>query len=174
MFFDFIDTAYSFAIILFIAAFFIVKKQYKIYCSNLVTVNNTVLIFYACYLIRQLYNLVQFALSLKVDPKQLPKETPPIGWFEIRYLLLIVLPFLFISKRLAKNKTASLVMLLLLQWDIVSILYNTVCKGQPSSGFIFYLPYNIEFKVLHFISLFIGTYALLWLLKRLPSQQAIQ
>lgn len=174
MFFDFIDTAYSILILLFIAAFFVAKKQYKIYCSNLVAVSNTILIFYAGYLIRQLYNLVRFALSLKIDPKQLPKEMPAIGWFEIRYLLLMLLPFLFISKRLAKSKIASLTMLVLLQWDMVTLFCKTVFGRQSSAGIIFYLPYNIEFKVLHFISLFIGTYALLWLLKRLPSQQAIQ
>jgi len=65
-------------------------------------------------------------------------------------------------------------MLVLLQWDIVYPLYQMLFTKEPSSGVLFYLGYNIEFKILHFISLFIGTYALLWLLKRLPSQQARQ
>jgi hypothetical protein len=171
MFFDFIDTAYSCIILVFIVAIFLIKKHGKIQVQNLIATSNTVLIFYAGYLIKQFYNLIQFALSLKIDPKQLPKENPSIGWFEIRYLLLMLLPFAFISKTMAKNYIATIVMLVLLQWDFLVIFYQALFTSQSTSGILFYLPYNIEFKIMHFISLFIGTYALLWLLKRLPSQQ---
>lgn len=171
MYFNFIDTAYSVIIILFLIASFITKGEWKKWCSNLIAVSNTLLIFYSIYLINSLVSLIRLALSLNIQP---PKDAPvpSIGWFEIRYLLLMVLPFLFISKTLAKNKIAVLIMLVLLQWDIVHTLYKMVFTKETSSGFLFYLPYNIEFRILHFISLFIGTYALLWLLKRLPSQQA--
>lgn len=173
MFFNFIDTAYSCIIICFLLAFFFAKGQWKKYCSNLIAVSNTLLIFYSVYLMSCLASLIQLALSLNIKP---PKDVPlpPIGWFEIRYLLLMLLPFFFISRSMAKNKMASIIMLLLLQWDLVSMLYKMMFTKETTSGFLFYLSYNIEFKILHFISLFIGTYALLWLLRRLPSQQAKQ
>ena len=173
MFFNFIDTAYSCIIIIFLLASFFAKRHWKKYCSNLIAVSNTLLIFYSIYLMSCLASLIQLALSLNIKP---PKDAPvpPIGWFEIRYLLLMLLPFLFISRRVAQHKIAALIMLLLLQWDLVSMLYKMMFTKETTSGFLFYLSYNIEFKILHFISLFIGTYALLWLLRRLPSQQAKQ
>jgi hypothetical protein len=173
MFFSFIDTAYSITILLVLIAFFISKGQWKKYCSNMVATANTLLIFYSIYLIKSLAELIRFVLSFNIKP---PKNLPPvqIGWFEIRFLLLMLVPYFFISKKLAKSRIIALLMLILLQWGLLQDIYKIFFTKETTLSFLFYMPYNVELKTLHFISLFIGTYALLWLLKRLPSQRTIK
>lgn len=171
MLFEFIDIAYSFTILLLIIVFFIVKQPVKKYINNCIAVSNTLLIGYSWYLSYQLYKLIQLALSLKI--KVDPKNPPPIQitWFEIRYLLLIVLPYIFIIKKLSANKILASGMLLILQWDVAVNLFHTIFNKETNSGLLFYFPYLGEYKILNYISLFIAVYALLWLLKKLPSQQ---
>jgi hypothetical protein len=173
MYFSFIDTAFSLTIIMLLIASFFVKDQWKHYCSNLIATANTLLIFYSIYLIDFLVSLIKFALSLNIKSS---KNLPPleIGWFEIRYLLLVILPFFFISKKIAKSRLAASIMLILLQWSFLQQCYTMFFTKETTLSSLFYMPYNVEFKALHFISLFIGTYALLWLLKRLPSQRTIK
>lgn len=171
--FSFIDIAYSTLIIPLLIAGLVAKAQWKPYFTNLVATSNTLLIFYSIYLINSLADLIRFVLSLNIQPS---KNLPPveIGWFEIRYLLLMVLPFLFIVKKVAKSRVAALVILVLLQWNLLEQTVRMFFGKDTTLGYLFYMPYNTAFKTLHFISLFIATYALLWLLKRLPSQQIIK
>ncbi|MBX2931355.1 MAG: hypothetical protein KF781_05345 [Chitinophagaceae bacterium] len=172
MLFEFIDVAYSFSIILLLIAILLVKKPYKQYINNCIAVSNQMLIFYSWYLLFQLYKLIQYILSLNLQIPEEAKEKPiDISWFHIKFLLLILLPYLFLHKKIADSKVLAIIILILLQWDVAVALYQYFIMAKNISGVLFYMPYLAMFKILSYISLFIALYALLWLLKRLPNQQ---
>ena len=171
MLFDFVDTGFSFTILFIIVGILFSKLPAKLYVKNCLAVSNHLLILYSWYLIHKFYQLIQFILSLNIPTDKVPNKPIEISWFQIKFLLLILLPYLFLFKKLARTFWLSMVMLVLLQWDFFVLLYNTLVQGEESSGVLFYMPYLIEFKILNYICLFVAVYALLWLLKRLPSQQ---
>lgn len=171
MIFEFIDIAYSFTILIFIIISFLVEKNKKVYVNNFIAVSNVLLICYSWYLIFQFYKLIQFSLSLHIKVEQSNSVDVSIGWFEIRFLLLVFLPYLFLFKKLVANKIFSVVILLIIQWSFIQSCISSLREGYTLPYMIFYLPYNISFKILNYISLFIAVYALLWMLKKLPSQQ---
>jgi hypothetical protein len=171
MLFSSLDACFSFAVILLLAASFIAKGKNKYYWQNAIAVSNTLLIFYSCYLLKSFIDLFRLALSLNVKPdNNLPP--PALTWHEYRYILMFLLPFSCFFQKIAKRILLSICMLILFQWDWVLYFYQKIFTKQYTLAPLFYLPYNFEFMLLHFIVLFIGTYALLWLLKKLPSQQA--
>jgi len=172
MLFEFIDTAYSCTILILIIAVFFIRKANKKYVNSLIATANTMLIFYSWYLSYQFYKLIQFVLSLKIQiPNDLKEQPVEISWFHIKFVLLIILPYFFLIKKIADSKILALIMLVLLQWDIVQDLYFNFIKTQTTSGVLFYMPYMVLYKILSFVSLFIAVYALLWLIKKLPHQQ---
>jgi len=172
MMFEFIDTAYSCTIIFLVVAFYTAKQPYKKYINSCITTSNYLLIFYSWYLSYQFYKLIQFIYSLNIQiPEEAKKQPIEISWFQIKFILLILLPYLFLIKKFSDSKILAIVMLVLLQWDIFVNWYHVLINGEKTSGILFYTPYLAEFKILNYICLFIGVYALLWLLKRLPNQQ---
>lgn len=166
MFFSFIDTAYSLLIIPILIFLFIKKNSIP---KSLLQTANIILIFYSWYISYQFYHLIKVILSISKD---LPKPTTPqkvsISWFEIRYLLIIILPYFSLIRFTFLQVLLALTMLVILQWDVVQYLYQTLILKQYSAGVLFYIPYQFYLKLFHFIALFIGVYALLWLLKLLP------
>lgn len=171
MLFQFIDIGYAFSILFLIVLALFTKKQASIYFKNCIAVSNHLLILYSWYLLYQFYQIIKFILSLNLKIDKVPKQPIEISWFQIKFLLLVTLPYLFLLKKLSKNYVLSIVMLVLLQWDFFVIFYNGFIKGEESSGILFYIPYLADLKILNYSCLFITVYALLWLLKRLPSQQ---
>ncbi len=171
MLFEFVDIAYSISIIFFIVGSTFLKPSFKQYFSNCIVVNNKLLILYSWYLLYKFYQLIQFIIGLNIKVENKINQPIEIGWFEIRFILLILFPYLFLFKKLAKNIWLSLLMLCILQSDILISIYRTTFQKLPSSSLIIYLPYMLSFKILNFSCLFIAVYALLWLLKKLPSQQ---
>lgn len=171
MLFQFIDIGYAFSILFLIVFALISKKQISIYLKNCIVVSNHLLILFSWYLLYQFYQIIQFILSLNLKMDKVPKQPIEISWFQIKFLLIVTLPYLFLFKKLSKNYVLSVAMLILLQWDFFAMLYNSFIKGEENSGILFYIPYLADLKILNYICLFIAVYALLWLLKRLPSQQ---
>jgi hypothetical protein len=171
MLFEFIDIGYSASILFFIIGTLIFKKQLHKYCHNCIAVSNHLLILYGWYLIFKLYQLVQFVLALNIKVNKTAKQPINIGWLEIKFILLILIPYLFLFKKLAKNRWISFAMLAILQWDIFVAIYQSFGSKFTSSSILFYLPYMVELKILNYSCLFIAVYALLWLFKKLPSQQ---
>jgi hypothetical protein len=171
MIFDFIDIAYSYTILVFIIISLLVEKTRKRYVKNFIAVSNVLLICYSWYLLFQFYKLIQFTSSLNIKVEKGSEFKLMLGWFEIRFLLLVFLPYLFLFKKLMANKIFSIVMFAIIQWSFIQSCYTSLNKSDTLPLIIYYLPYNISFKILNYISLFTAVYALLWMLKKLPSQQ---
>jgi len=171
MFFAFINVAYACSIPFLLLIYFVCNKKYKPIINNLIAVSNHLLIIYSWYLLYKFYQLIQWTLSLNIPLTNEIKTQPiEISWFQIKFILLIVIPYLFLFKKLASNKWLTIILLILLQWDVVVDLYQNFIFNQHTAGILFYTPYLLFFKILNYIALFITVYALFWLLKRLPHQ----
>lgn len=171
MLFEFINVGFAFSILLLIIGAVFLQPPYKTYFKNCIAVSNHLLILYSWYLSYQFYQLIKFILSLNIKVDKVPDKPIEISWFQVKFLLLIVLPYFFLLKTIARNYFMSIAMLILLQWDFFVIVYNSLIIGEATSGILIYIPYLADLKILNYICLFIAVYALLWLLKRLPSQQ---
>jgi hypothetical protein len=171
MFFAFINVAYACSIPFLLLTYFVGNKKYQPTIYQLIAVSNHLLIIYSWYLLYKFYQLIQWTLSLNIPLTDNIKNQPiEISWFQIKFILLIVLPYLFLFKKLAANKWLTIILLILLQWDVVVDLFQNLIINHHTAGILFYTPYLLFFKILNYIALFIAVYALLWLLKRLPHQ----
>ena len=82
--------------------------------------------------------------------------------------IVLIIPFLFLFKKLSANLVLTVCMLALLKWDMLEklfqkIKYNTGASSSYSNSYS-------TFEILNYSCLLIGIYALLFLLKRLPHQ----
>lgn len=163
---DFIDVAYSFLIILSLPCIWLLKKEYRKYLINIIAVANISLLFYSVFVARQLYALY----SILKQFHNTGSTHTSYGWFELRLALIIILPFLFLFKKLSANGWLALLLFILLNWSRCQQLLS------PGTDFLsswsdYYSFSDLTFKILNYLSLLVGGYALLWLLKRLPYQQ---
>lgn len=171
MLFEFIGTAYSCTILFLIIVYLFTKGRIKYLFKNFIAVSNTLLILYSTYLMYQFYQLVRYIYDLNIQlPKNASEKPIDISWFQIKFVLLIFLPFLFLSKQLKSNIILAGIMLVLLQWDVAADMYQSIFKQSQTAGVIFYFPYLLFYKILNYLALFISVYALLWLAKKLPYQ----
>jgi hypothetical protein len=166
---EFFDTAYIWLAPLFILISFFVKDEKKKFALNCLAVINVLLIFHSIFIIRQFYALIQWALSMDVKPN--PNQKVAIGWNEIKSWMTILLPFLFLIKRISANRILSVFMLFLLLYDWFK-LYLISLKSNWSmfESHNFYV-YNLSQKIMHYISWMVFLYAIFWFTKKLPSQR---
>lgn len=162
---EFIDIAYSYLIPFLLFGIMVIKKNTRIYILNTIAVANISLIFYSIFIARQLYALYYISKSL---PFSNNSNQFNFGWFQLRLGLLILLPIAFLFRKLSANLLITCSILVLLWWDKIQFLY----KSGDTSVYGFYSGMDLLFKILNYTCLLIAGYALLWLLKRLPYQQA--
>jgi len=154
---EFIDTAYLFSIPLFLLLSLIKINKYQKYCINIIATANTVLILNSFFIIRQLFGFYYLGKKLGIEyHDQSFSLIKYLGNTFYIQLAIILMPVLFLYKKLAASKWLSVIMLILL----FSIHHS----------FFFYSLSAILFHWLNYFCLMIGAYALLWLLKRLPFQ----
>ncbi len=165
---DFIDVAYSFLILLLLPGFWLLNKEWKKYLINIIAVGNITLLFYSAFVSRQLYALHSMVKQFNTAGNY--SLYAGFGWFELRLAMILLLPFVFLFKKLSANGWLTLLLFILLNW--------ARCQQFLSSGTDFLSSWNayysfsdLTFKILNYVSLLVGGYALLWLLKRLPHQQ---
>ena len=164
----FIDVAYSFLIVLLLPCFWLLKKEYRKYLINIIAVANITLLFYSVFVARQLYALYSMMKQFNNTGNYSIHST--YGWFELRLAMIIILPFLFLFKKLSANGWLTLLLLILLNWSRCQ-QYLSPGTDFLSSWSVYYSFGDLAFKILNYLSLIVGGYALLWLLKRLPYQQ---
>ena len=153
----FIDTPYKYLVLLLLIINWCIKGNRKFYLINIITAANILLILNSVFQIRQWLGMYYLAKQLNISAEH------DYNFLKFNYqlclqLLIIMLPLLFLFKKLSANLWLTILMLILLWWnDIVASVgyYNTD---------------NFIFKILNYSCLLTATYALLWLQKRLPSQ----
>ncbi len=177
MFIDFIFSAYRYTVPVLLLSYFFIKGNNRNCLLNAIAVSNILLIIYCSSELWQIINFLRTAFTYKHEGYTSYYSRfnlfSPYGHLFYAMLLAMIVPFLFLFKKMKANKWLVLVELFLLWWsDVWRFLQNMFRDYLPSSWSVNYDGYNLPFQVLNYLSLFIGTYALLWLLKKLPSQQA--
>jgi hypothetical protein len=128
------------------------RKPMNHFSRNAIAVSNLLLIGHAVFLIRQMVGFYYLAKQFGELPTKANQE---IDWASIRFLLLMVLPFLSLIGPVRRNIFFSLLLLVLLYQNHPFHTWNT---------------FDLFSKVPFYFSLFCSGYALLWLLKKLPYQ----
>ena len=124
---------------------------YKEVVINLRATIQVSLIVYSFFLIRQLIGLYQLTRLFKMNHT----EREYFGTSMVEMLLIIILPFLFVNKKIRNGYFVGLIL-----WFVLS--YAQMQKGLIFlGGGIFFVN-----AILFYLSLLTAIYALLWLLKK--------
>ena len=166
---EFFNTAFVFLAPILILLSFILKNDYKTYALNVLAVVNVLLILHSIDLVRTLYGYYQLATIMGFEIY--PNNKFVLGWLEVRIILVVLLPLLFLMKKLSAERWLSIAMMFLLLFDIIKDFI------APSKGINFsvitFAHQNLSLQILHYTSWLIAIYALFWLIKKLPSQKTI-
>lgn len=156
---DLLPHIYIIVFILLLPAGRLVTPCLKPYLINVLGTINFLLWFYALYNIRRLIGLIQLIRSIRGGESL---EMPLISWTDEFVLIQagrVALPFFMLIPALRNSWWYSGAMMLFLLWSS-TFSFN----GWPA------LFSDIAYSV----SMFTTTYALLWLLKKHPSQKSIR
>ncbi len=161
---EFTDIGYAYLAPFLFLILLLTKKEYKIYCKSILMAANVCLLFFVVSACREYYGLYQIAKNfgfnvsfggiLKLASTNIP--------FAVKNILVLLLPFCFLSKRLSGNIFLTLIMIGLLWWDVASAAFTRQAIQLPGSNY-----YSIAFLTLRFLCLLVGMYSFLWLVKRL-------
>ncbi len=132
------------------------EKKSKRFGDNLLATANCLLIFYSIALTQHLLGLYHVATqAAAIFGESGPSAPESLHGYLAREIALILLPFLFLIKKLRVNILLTIVVLVLMYWNNPPEVWNR---------------YDIEIKILSYFSLFCSGYAMLWLLNMLPHQ----
>jgi hypothetical protein len=140
------------------------KKQKLVYCKSILAAMNVGLLFFVVFACREYYGLYQLAKSFGFDitfKGMMHLFLTNIPSFT-RNVLILIVPFLFLFKKLSGNVFLSVLMLVLIWWDVFYAFFTHQEVQMLGSN---YAPFL--FPVLNYFSLIVGMYAFLWLTKRL-------
>jgi hypothetical protein len=156
--FEIIFGFYLFLFPLLLVATLILPFSYRKIALNLRTAVQVSLIVYSFFLIRQLIGLYQLTKLLKISHR----EMDFFGGSMVEMLLIIILPFLFLYKKIRKGYLCGL------------IIWMILLHAQQQQELLFLggaiLLVN---DILFYISLLTAIYALLWLLNKSTTSSAI-
>jgi hypothetical protein len=166
----FVDVAYGYLALVFLLAMLLERKNTISYCKSLLAALNVTLLFfvvYKCLDYYQLYKMAQiFGVSISFDG--MLKLMSTNKWEAFKNIAVLLLPFLFLFKRLSANVLLTIIALVLIKWEVIEKLYDKLT--YPNITKSYYQPEYSIFHILNYGCLFIAIYALLFLLKRLPHQ----
>ncbi|MBS4043156.1 MAG: hypothetical protein KGZ59_05015 [Chitinophagaceae bacterium] len=164
---QFFNTAFVILASCLILLQLITEGKQKLFLHNISATVNVMLICSTFMLLKYLNGFKQIAEFMGVDVYAVLFNS--ITWEHIRIVLIIVLPFLFLIKKLVANKFLSILMLFLLLSDIIIKII-----AHKASSFNFTLVnfsfVNFHLNFIHYFSWFVVVYAILFFAKKLPSQ----
>ncbi|MDD2793735.1 MAG: hypothetical protein PHD73_11195 [Sediminibacterium sp.] len=155
---DIIPVIYIILFVALLPAVWLVVPSQKRYLINVLGTVNLLLWLYALYNIRRLIGLIQLIRSIRGAETL---EMPLISWTDEFVLIQAgrtLLPFLMLIPSVRNNWWCSAGMFLFFLWS--------------SSGIVLHEWPELISGIAYTISLFTTTYALLWLLKKHPSQKS--
>ncbi len=161
----FVDVGYSYLAPLLLLM--LTKNEERKYSKALLATANVSLIFFFIYSCFNYYDLYRWAqiFGMEISFKGLLRLASTNKIYAAKNILLLLLPLVFLFKKLSSNIVLTILMLVLIWWDVLTALIYSEGYLLPISQ---YKP--IIWYALNYFSLLVGMYALLWLLKRLPFQ----
>lgn len=163
---DFFDIGFIIFVPLLLLLICLNNTNRKFYCQVLAVIN-IMLLFNSWLVAKQLYNLYVMAKFLSVQPDTLNIS---IGWHELRLILIVVLPLLFLIKPLIANKWLSAVMFFLLSYTGIVYIIDGLTKKNE-----FYFSYfsisNFWFQLMNYCCWVIVVFVILRYFNYLPYSQ---
>ena len=163
---EFFNTAFVFLAPMLILLSFILKKNYKNIVINSLAIVNVLLIINSFNVIKTLYSYYQLATIMGIE---INLNKFSLGWLEIRGILVVVLPFLFLIKKISAEKLLSTAMFFLLSFDVLTKLINPKAI-EVSFSVITFATDHLLLQIINYVSWFAAVYALFGLIGRLPIQ----
>ncbi len=166
----FVDVAYGYLALILLLALLMEQKNKNTYSKSLLSALNVSLVFFVIYKCLDYYQLYKMAqiFGVSISFKGLLRLMSTNKWEAFKNIVVLLLPFLFLFKKLSANVLLTLCMLVLIKWDVIDRLYEKI--AYPNVSRSYYQPEYSGFQILNYGCLFIAIYALLFLLKRLPHQ----
>jgi hypothetical protein len=162
---EFFNTAFVCLAPLLILLSLVLKYNYKVYSLNMLAVVNVLTILCSINITQQLYSLYQLATLMGFE--LYPNNKFVVGWFEVRMLLVLLIPFLFLIKKLSAERWLSVVMLFLMLFDVLKSWIKPSKEGFNFT-IISFSTEHLLLQTIHYSSWLIAVYALFWLMKKLP------
>ena len=166
---EFVDVAYAYLAPLLLLLSLFLRRQQATYFKSTLAAMNVSLVFFVISAGREYYGLYQLAkaFGFNVTPQGLLRLASSNIPYFAKNVLVLLLPFLFLFKKLSANTVLTILMIVLLWYDVVySTFTNQPCHLIGSN----YAPYLIP--ILRYSCLLTGMYSFLWLIKRLPIRSA--
>ncbi len=176
MLFDFTYTVYSLVMPFLLVLSFFLPKTWKETNRKTIAVFNVLLVVFCIIYLYRLYQLSQTFKDFKGNYPWFDKQKFFVmyGHIFLAMFLSATIPFLFIIKKLRASLWLVAIELLLIWWGDIWVLLNKIFSdGKGVKWTMLYTEYDLYLKIPFFISLFVGTYALLWLLKQFPSKHKL-
>ncbi len=166
----FVDVAYGYLALVFLIAILLETKNAFSYGKNLLATLNVTLVFFVVYKCLDYYQIYKMAqmFGISITFNGLLKLMSTNKWEAIKNIAVLLLPFLFLFKKLSANVLLTIVAIILVKWDLIERLYEKI--AYPNITKSYYQSGYTVFHILNYGCLFIAIYALLFLLKRLPHQ----
>ena len=166
----FVDIAYGYLVLLLVLLVLLGKDAIKKYSQSILAAVNTSLIFfviYQCYNYYQLYQMAEI-FGVSITFKGLLKLMSTNKLEAFKNITVLIIPFVFLFKKLSTNLVLTVCMMVLLKWDLIEKVYQKIRYNVGASSS--YSNSYSTFQMLNYGCLLVGIYALLFLLKRLPHQ----
>ena len=153
----FIEPAFAFTVPLLLLFSLLKYQPLQKYARALLAATNLVFILYSVFLTNQLIGMARVGQELMRQTGMKPEDLPPFepDAFFYRLSALVILPWLFLIRRVRNTP-----------WLSVVILFVIAAGGTVSWNY-----FDLVFKILNYGSLLCAVYALLWLLRELPFQR---
>ena len=161
---EFVDVGYAYLAPILILLCLLIKNKKAVYLKSLLEAINVSLLFFIISATRSYYGLYLLAKSFgfNVTPQGLLKFASTNILYFAKNILMLLLPILFVVKRLSGNLVLSTIMVVFLWYDVLFCLFNSQPFQLVGSN---YAPFMIP--LLRYSCLIMSIYSFLWLIKRL-------
>jgi len=161
---EFVDVAYAYLAPILVILILLIKNKKAVFFKSILEILNISLLFFVISAIREYYGLYILAQSFgfNVTPQGLLKFASTNIPYFTKNILLLLLPFLFIVRRLSGNLFLSILIIVFFWYDVLFCLFTSKPYQLLGSN---YFPFLIP--ILRYTCLIIGLYSFLWLIKRL-------
>ncbi len=163
---EFFNTAFVFLAPILIVLSFILKENYKNIVINSLAIVNVLLIINSFNIVKILYGYYQLATIMGIE---INLNKFSLGWLEIRIILVVVIPFFFLLKKISAEKLLSIAMVFLLLFDVLTKFINPKVS-EVSFSVITFTTDHLHLQLINYISWFVTVYALFGLIGKLPAQ----
>lgn len=164
---EFVEVGYAYLVPLILLSSLIIGEHYRGYLQNILSAVNVSMLFFVVFACREYFGLYQLAkaFGFNLSAKGLLLLFSTNIPFVLKCTTTLLLPLLFLNKKLSYSPILSIVLVVLLWWDVLFAFFNHQTINLIGSN---YLP--LKFRLLKYISLLIGVYGFLWLTKRIKSE----